>query len=79
MDHDEHLVCQELTYWTEEQLQTVKNSHKETWDSTISTETRHGQGNLGIESWQGLGIFLFSKTSITTLQPSQSPTQWLQG
>jgi len=79
VDHDEHLVCQELTNWTEGQLQTVKKSHKGTWDSIISIDTRHGQDNLGLESWQGSGNFLFSKTSIMTLQPSQSPIQWLQG
>jgi hypothetical protein len=79
VDHDEHLVCQELTNWTEGHLQTIKKSHKGTWESIISIETRHGQDNLGLESWQRSGSFLFSKTSITTLQPSQSPIQWLQG
>lgn len=79
VDHDEYLVWQELTNWTKKQLQTVKKSHKVTWDSMISIETRHGQDSLGLKSWQGSGIFLFSKTTITTLQPSQFPIQWLQG
>jgi hypothetical protein len=36
-------------------------------------------GVLGIDSWRGLGIFLFSTVSKTALGPTQPPIQWVPG
>jgi hypothetical protein len=36
-------------------------------------------GVLGFDSRQGLGIFLFTTTSKTALDPTQPPNQWVQG
>jgi hypothetical protein len=33
----------------------------------------------GFESWQGLGIFLFSIASKPALEPTQHPIQWVSG
>jgi len=32
-----------------------------------------------LESWQGLGIFLFTIASIPALGPTQPPTKWVSG
>jgi hypothetical protein len=34
---------------------------------------------LGFDSWQGLGIFLFTTVSRTALGPTQPPIQWVLG
>jgi hypothetical protein len=34
-------------------------------------------GVLGIDSWQGLGIFLFTTVSRTALGPTQPPIEWV--
>jgi len=34
---------------------------------------------LGFDSWQGLGIFLFTTASIMALGPTQPPIQWVPG
>jgi hypothetical protein len=36
-------------------------------------------GVLGFDSWQWLGIFLFTTASRMTLRPTQPPIQWVQG
>jgi hypothetical protein len=36
-------------------------------------------GVLGLGSWQGLGIFLFTTTSRTAVVPTQTPIQWVPG
>jgi hypothetical protein len=36
-------------------------------------------GVLGFDSWQGLGIFLFTTASRTALGPTQPPIQWVLG
>jgi hypothetical protein len=36
-------------------------------------------GVLGFNSWRGLGIFLFTTASGTTLGPTQPPIQWVPG
>jgi hypothetical protein len=53
---------------------------------TIYTTLRHDQGFcfpyfivLGFDSWQGLGIFLFTTASETALGPTQLPIQWVLG
>jgi hypothetical protein len=35
--------------------------------------------DLGFESWQGLGIFLFTTTSKPAVVPTQPPIQWVPG
>jgi hypothetical protein len=34
---------------------------------------------LGFDSWQQLGVFLFTTMSRTALRPTQLPIQWYQG
>jgi hypothetical protein len=34
---------------------------------------------LGFDSWQGLGIFLFTTVSRMALGPTQPPIQWVLG
>jgi hypothetical protein len=36
-------------------------------------------GVLGFDSWQGLGIFLFTTASRMVLRPTQPPIQWVLG
>jgi hypothetical protein len=36
-------------------------------------------GALRFNSWQGLGIFLFTTASRTALEPTQPPIQWAPG
>jgi hypothetical protein len=36
-------------------------------------------GVLGFDSWQGLGIFLFTTASETAVGPTQPPIQWVPG
>jgi hypothetical protein len=36
-------------------------------------------GVLGFDSWQGLGIFIFTTTSRMALGPAQPPIQWILG
>jgi hypothetical protein len=36
-------------------------------------------GVLGFDSWEGLGICLFTATCRTALEPSQPPIQWVAG
>jgi hypothetical protein len=45
----------------------------------IILEPGYGLDDRGFESWQGLGIFLFTITSRTALRPSQPPIQWVPG
>jgi hypothetical protein len=46
------------------------------WDSMVSIARRLQEG-LGIESWQGLEIFLFSKKFVPILGYTQSLLQWV--
>jgi hypothetical protein len=36
-------------------------------------------GVLGFNSWQGMGIFLFTTTSRMALGPIQPPIKWVSG
>jgi len=36
-------------------------------------------GVLGFDFWRGLGIFLFTTVSRTSLGPTQPPIQWVPG
>jgi hypothetical protein len=49
-------------------------------DSSVSTALGYGlDGVLGFDSWRGLGIFLFTTASRTTLGSTQPPIQWVPG
>jgi hypothetical protein len=39
----------------------------------------YGMDDLGFESWQGLGVFLFTIASGPALGPTQPPFQWVTG
>jgi hypothetical protein len=50
-------------------------------DSSVGIALGYGWtiGVLGFDSWQGLGIFLFTTASRTALEPTQPPIQWVTG
>jgi hypothetical protein len=48
-------------------------------DSSVTIVTLLRAGQSGFDSWQGLGIFLFTTMSISALGPTQSPIQWVLG
>ena len=49
------------------------------WDSVVSIVTRLWAGEPAVDSWQGQGIFLFSKTSVLCLGQIQPPFRWMLG
>jgi len=48
-------------------------------NNDVSTVTRLWAGQLGFDSWQGMGFFLLITTSRLTLVSTQSPIQWVSG
>jgi hypothetical protein len=51
----------------------------ESHDSSVSIALGYGLDNhiLGFDSWQGLGIFLFTTTSRMAVGLTQPPIQWV--
>jgi hypothetical protein len=43
------------------------------------TALGYGLDDRGFDSWQRLGIFLFTTASRPALGPTQPPIQWVQG
>jgi hypothetical protein len=49
------------------------------FDSSVSIVTRLWAGQLGFDSWQRQGFFVFTTASRLVLGPIQPPTQWVPG
>jgi hypothetical protein len=48
-------------------------------DSSVIQRLVYGLDDGGFDSWQGLGIFLFTAASRPALGTTQSPIQWVPG